>query len=101
MTRLADAALYLARGCGLFALARVLTAGRLRILCYHGVALDDEFEFQPMLFMRAATFADRLDRLMRPATPCCRWARRSTACGRERCRVRRWSSRSTTAGTAR
>jgi peptidoglycan/xylan/chitin deacetylase (PgdA/CDA1 family) len=69
MTRLADAALHLARGCGLFALARTLTADRLRILCYHGVALDDEFEFQPMLFMRAATFADRLDRLLRTGYP--------------------------------
>jgi len=65
MTRLAEAALYVARSCGLFALARSLTADRLRILCYHGVALDDEFDFQPMLFMRAATFADRLDRLLR------------------------------------
>jgi peptidoglycan/xylan/chitin deacetylase (PgdA/CDA1 family) len=46
-----------------------LTADRLRILCYHGVALDDESEFQPMLFMRAATFADRLDRLLRTGHP--------------------------------
>jgi peptidoglycan/xylan/chitin deacetylase (PgdA/CDA1 family) len=69
MTRFADAALYLARGCGLFALARSMTAGRLRILCYHGAALDDEFEFQPMLFMRPATFEDRLDRLLRTRQP--------------------------------
>jgi peptidoglycan/xylan/chitin deacetylase (PgdA/CDA1 family) len=69
MTRFADAALYLARGCGLFALARSLTAGRLRILCYHGVALDDEHEFQPMLFMRPATFEERLDRLLRTGYP--------------------------------
>ncbi len=69
MTRLAEAALYLARSCGLFALARSLTADRLRILCYHGVALEDEFEFQPMLFMRTATFADRLDHLQRTGHP--------------------------------
>jgi len=69
MTRVADAALYLARGCGLFALARSLTANRLRILCYHGAALDDEFEFQPMLFMRPATFENRLDRLLRTRYP--------------------------------
>jgi peptidoglycan/xylan/chitin deacetylase (PgdA/CDA1 family) len=69
MTRFVEAALFLARGCGLFALARALTASRLRILCYHGVALGDEFEFQPMLFMRAETFADRLDRVLRSGHP--------------------------------
>jgi peptidoglycan/xylan/chitin deacetylase (PgdA/CDA1 family) len=63
--RAVDLLLYLARACGLFAAARALTARRLRILAYHGIALDDEFEFQPMLFMRAATFGDRLDRLLR------------------------------------
>jgi peptidoglycan/xylan/chitin deacetylase (PgdA/CDA1 family) len=69
MRRVADAALYLARGCGLFALARSLTAKHLRILCYHGAALEDEHEFQPMLFMRSATFEDRLDRLLRTGHP--------------------------------
>jgi peptidoglycan/xylan/chitin deacetylase (PgdA/CDA1 family) len=69
MTSFADSLLYLARGLGLFALAKVLTAGRLRILCYHGAALDDEFEFQPMLFMRAATFAMRLDHLLSARYP--------------------------------
>jgi len=63
VTGLATLALHAARACGLFALARRLTASRLRILCYHGIALGDEAEFQPMLFMRAETFADRLDRL--------------------------------------
>jgi peptidoglycan/xylan/chitin deacetylase (PgdA/CDA1 family) len=63
VTGLATLALHAARACGLFALARRLTSGRLRILCYHGIALGDEAEFQPMLFMRASTFADRLDRL--------------------------------------
>lgn len=69
MTRVVDAALYVARGCGLFALARSLTANRLRILCYHGASLDDESEFQPMLFMRPETFEDRLDRLLRTGYP--------------------------------
>jgi len=69
MNRLADGLLHLARGFGLFSLARALTSDRLRILCYHGIALDDESEFQPMLFMRSVTFADRLDRLLRSGYP--------------------------------
>jgi peptidoglycan/xylan/chitin deacetylase (PgdA/CDA1 family) len=69
MSRLADGLLYLARACGLFALSRSLTSDRLRILCYHGIALDDEHEFQPMLFMRATTFAARLDRLLGAGYP--------------------------------
>lgn len=52
--------LYLSKALGLFALARQLTAGELRILCYHGFAIDDTHEFRPSLFMRANTFERRL-----------------------------------------
>ncbi|QIB64715.1 polysaccharide deacetylase family protein [Kineobactrum salinum] len=45
---------------GLFAVAARLTATRPRILCYHGIALEDEHEFRPGLFMRAGTFARRM-----------------------------------------
>src|SRR5690349_9231182 len=45
---------------GLFRLARRLTARDLRILCYHGAALDDEHRFRPGLFMTGATFANRM-----------------------------------------
>lgn len=69
MSRSADFALHVARACGLFAVARALTGRRLRILGYHGIALDDEHEFQPMLFMQATTFADRLDRIARSGYP--------------------------------
>jgi peptidoglycan/xylan/chitin deacetylase (PgdA/CDA1 family) len=58
-------ALRVARKCGLFAAARALSSSKLRILCYHGVALGDEDSFQPMLFMKAETFAARLDHLAR------------------------------------
>ena len=53
-----------AKRCGLFAVARRLTAGALRILCYHGISLGDEHEFRPALFMRADTFEGRLKRLV-------------------------------------
>jgi peptidoglycan/xylan/chitin deacetylase (PgdA/CDA1 family) len=64
-----DGMLRTARAAGLFAAARRLTAGRLRILCYHGIALGDEYEFQPMLFMRPQTFRARLERLVRDGYP--------------------------------
>ena len=49
-----------ARGTGLFHLARRRTQNGLRILCYHGIAHDDEHRFEPFLFMRLDTFARRL-----------------------------------------
>src|SRR3546814_6652492 len=45
---------------GLFALARLLTAGDLRILCYHGTALRAEHHFRQGLFMGKETFAARI-----------------------------------------
>src|SRR3546814_16687961 len=54
---------------GLFALARLLTAGDLRILCYHGAALRDEHHFRPGLFMGKETFAARMALLARPGYP--------------------------------
>lgn len=53
------------RTLGLFAIARRLTSGGLRILCYHGISLDDEHAFQPKLFMRADTFRSRMELLSR------------------------------------
>lgn len=55
------AAVYrLAKMAGLFRLSRRLTSRKLRILCYHGVALHDEHRFRPGLFIRPETFAGRL-----------------------------------------
>ncbi len=49
-----------ARALGLFALAQRLTARGLRIVCYHGVALADEQQFQPKLFISDAVFRQRI-----------------------------------------
>jgi peptidoglycan/xylan/chitin deacetylase (PgdA/CDA1 family) len=54
---------------GFFALARQLTAGHLRILCYHGLSLADEHLYSPGLFMRCETFRSRLETLRRRGYP--------------------------------
>ncbi|WP_213999924.1 polysaccharide deacetylase family protein [Arsukibacterium sp.] len=45
---------------GLFSLAKILTARRPRILCYHGIAVEDEHLFSPGVFMQSSTFARRM-----------------------------------------
>ena len=52
--------LSLAKWAGLFALARRLTSGQLRILCYHGLSLEDEHRFRPRLFIRPDLLRHRL-----------------------------------------
>lgn len=59
------AVLWLARSLGMFALARRLTASRLRILCYHGGRIGDEHRYNPKLFCSAEAFRARLDWLQR------------------------------------
>jgi peptidoglycan/xylan/chitin deacetylase (PgdA/CDA1 family) len=54
---------------GLFKAARFLTRDRLRILCYHGTALQDEAAFRPMLFIDPRTFERRLDYLQAQGFP--------------------------------
>jgi len=46
---------------GLFALARRLTASRIRILCYHGAAFGDEGRYNPLLFISRNTFERRMN----------------------------------------
>ncbi len=50
--------------CGLFWLARRVTRRRLRILCYHGISIGDQYLFEPVLFMRVATFVRRMKALI-------------------------------------
>lgn len=54
------AVLLLARALGLFALSRVVTGARVRILCYHGGCLGDESSYNPKLFCSAATLERRM-----------------------------------------
>lgn len=50
---------------GLFYMSRLLSAKYLRILCYHGISLDDEHKFRGKLFMREELFARRMAHLKR------------------------------------
>lgn len=59
------AVLVLLKYSGVLALARWLTRRQLRILCYHGISVGDQHEYEPLLFMRAATFDRRMQSLIR------------------------------------
>lgn len=56
--------LYTAKYLGLFRLSRILTRRGLRILCYHGGALEDEHRFSPGTFMTQETFRRRMEHLI-------------------------------------
>ena len=66
---LRSAVLHLIRAVGGFALAQHLTRKQLRILCYHGFAIGDEYEVAPYMFMRAQTFERRMQILRRRGVP--------------------------------
>jgi peptidoglycan/xylan/chitin deacetylase (PgdA/CDA1 family) len=53
----------LARGLGLFALARLYSRRKVRILAYHGFATGDELRFRPKLFISPRTLERRLQLL--------------------------------------
>ncbi|WP_088330329.1 polysaccharide deacetylase family protein [Lacimicrobium sp. SS2-24] len=55
--------LRLSKVLGLFYLARKLTANKTRVLCYHGISVEDEHLFRPGLFMQKSTFARRMQLL--------------------------------------
>jgi len=52
--------LHLCKWSGIFHLSLALTKSKLRILCYHGFAADDEAEFRPRLFITQVTFERRM-----------------------------------------
>lgn len=61
--------LQISKWCGLFQVARFLTRGRLRILCYHGLTTTDEGNFRPKLFINAELLEKRLQFLRQHAYP--------------------------------
>lgn len=63
------AGLILMRALGLFRLARWLTGRGVRILCYHGAWLGRDGFPGDTMFMRGATFAARLETLVRLGYP--------------------------------
>jgi peptidoglycan/xylan/chitin deacetylase (PgdA/CDA1 family) len=62
-------ALTLAKCIGLFRLARYLTRDGLRILCYHGFAVAEEYEYRGRLFIRRELFRRRIEYLQREQYP--------------------------------
>src|SRR4051812_28356218 len=54
---------------GGFAIARRITSGGLRILCYHGISIKDEHLFRPLLFITPDMFRARLDWLTKSRYP--------------------------------
>lgn len=58
-------ALHFLRAIGMFALAQRLTSKQLRILCYHGFSIGDEYQVAPFMFMRGCTFEGRMKVLKR------------------------------------
>jgi peptidoglycan/xylan/chitin deacetylase (PgdA/CDA1 family) len=69
MSQLKVIILFLCRACGLFALARVVTKDRLRILCYHSFELDDESRFRGKMFLTGSTLDRRLQQLKQKGFP--------------------------------
>lgn len=61
--------LYAGKWLGLFHVSRYLTKNGLRILCYHGIEMDDESSFRPSLFMSEKKFCRRMEYLSRKNYP--------------------------------
>ena len=61
--------LYLMKYLGFFRLARHLTRRGLRIICYHGFAVADEYKYRGTLFIRDDFFRKRVEYLKREGYP--------------------------------
>jgi peptidoglycan/xylan/chitin deacetylase (PgdA/CDA1 family) len=62
-------ALTVAKYLGLFQIARYVTRDGLRIICYHGFAVADEYNFRSRLFIRGELFRRRIEYLRRKRYP--------------------------------
>lgn len=67
MQRIKNRFLSVCKSLGLFRVARHVTRGRLRIVCYHAFEVMDESNFRPRLFMRGETFEHRMKLLRKQA----------------------------------
>src|SRR5882724_11876920 len=54
---------------GLFRIARYITRNGLRIICYHGFAVAEEYKFRGRLFIRKELFRHRIEYLQRKRFP--------------------------------
>lgn len=61
--------LYVGKWLGLFYVSRRITRKGLRILCYHGIEMEDESRFRSSLFMSEQKFCKRVDYLSRKKYP--------------------------------
>lgn len=61
--------LRLCKWLGGFAVARRITSGGLRILCYHGISIEDEHLFRPSLFVTPDLLRRRLEWLTKSRYP--------------------------------
>ena len=55
--------------CGLFRIARLITRHGLRIVCYHGIALAEEYKYRGTLFVKDDLFRRRMEYLKRERYP--------------------------------
>src|SRR5216684_934304 len=62
-------ALYIMNSLGLFRLARYITRDGLRIICYHGFAVAEEYKYRSTLFIRDDLFRRRMEYLQRQGYP--------------------------------
>lgn len=62
-------ALHLMKYLGLFRLARYVTRHGLRIICYHGFAVAEEYKYRSTLFIRDELFRKRISYLKRNGYP--------------------------------
>src|SRR5690242_5464658 len=61
--------LYFMKFLGAFQVARHLTRNGLRIICYHGVAVADEYKYRSTLFVQDEFFRKRVEYLKRQGYP--------------------------------
>src|SRR5438132_2835083 len=62
-------ALYIMNSLGFFRLARYITRDGLRIICYHGFAVAEEYKYRSTLFIRDDLFRRRMEYLQRQGYP--------------------------------